>query len=95
LDVTSTGEQALIRCTDEEQLEWATREGRAIYSYNASDFCRLHSTRLQQDRHHAGIIIGDQQTISIGEEMGRLLKLTEAKNGLEMMDRLEFLNNWR
>ncbi|MGO8701383.1 MAG: hypothetical protein ACLQVY_27170 [Limisphaerales bacterium] len=60
-----------------------------------SDFCRLHSTVLHQGCHHAGIIIGDQQTISTGEEMRRLLKLSEAKSAEEMKDQLEFLNNWR
>lgn len=95
LDVTSSGEQGLWQCTDREQLQWATKEGRSIYSYNVSDFCRLHSATLQQGRHHVGIIIGDQQTTSIGEEMRRLLKLSEARNAEEMKDRLEFLNNWR
>jgi hypothetical protein len=95
LDVTSSGEEGLLRRTDEEQLEWATQEGRSIFSYNVSDFCRLHSTILHRDRHHAGIIIGDQQTISIGEEMRRLLRLSEVKSAEEMKDQLEFLNNWR
>ncbi len=44
---------------------------------------------------HAGIIIGDQQTVSIGEEMRRLLQLAEAKSAEEMAGQLEFLNNWR
>ena len=95
VDVTSTGEQGLLRRTDEEQLEWATQQGRSIYTYNATDFCRLHSATLHQGRHHAGIIIGDQQTVSIGEEMRRLLKLNEARSAEEMKDQLEFLNNWR
>ena len=95
MDVTSTGEQGLSRCTDEEQLEWAAKQGRSIYSYNASDFCRLHSAALHRGFHHAGIIIGDQQTVSIGEEVRRLLKLGEAKSAEEMRDQLEFLNNWR
>jgi hypothetical protein len=95
LDVTSSGEQGLLRCADEEQLEWSTQQGRSIYSYHASDFCRLHSTWLRQGRRHGGIIIGDQQTVSIGEEMRRLLKLNETKSAEQMADQLEFLNNWR
>jgi len=69
-DVTSSRERGLLQCSDAEQLTWAVEQQRAIYTYNASDFCRLHSEFLRQERHHAGIIIGDQQTASIGEELG-------------------------
>ncbi len=69
-DVTSSRERGLLRFSDEEQLAWAAGEGRALFTYNASDFCRLHSEFLRQGRRHAGIIIGDQQTASIGEELG-------------------------
>jgi predicted nuclease of predicted toxin-antitoxin system len=94
LDVTSTRELGLLRCSDEEQLAWAFEGGRVIYTYNASDFCRLHSEFMRQGRHHAGIIIGDQQAISIGEEMRRLLRISDARTAAEMADNLEFLGNW-
>lgn len=94
-DVTSSRERGLLRCTDEEQLVWAAERGRAIYTYNASDFCRLHSEFLRQRRHHAGIIIGDQQTVSIGEELRRLLRIGDAKTADDMKDNLEFLSHWR
>jgi hypothetical protein len=69
LDVSSSRESGLLRCSDEEQLAWASDQARVIYTYNASDFCKLHSEFLRQERHHAGIIIGDQQALSIGEEI--------------------------
>jgi len=93
-DVTSSRERGLLGCSDEEQLTWASEQGRALYTYNASDFCRLHSEFLGQGRHHAGIIIGDQQTVSIGEELRRLIKISEAKTAADMKDQLEFLSNW-
>ena len=95
LNVTSSRERGLAGHSDDEQLEWTTQQGRVIYTYNAADFCRLHSAVLLQGRHHAGIIIGDQQTVSIGEEMRRLLKISEAKTAADMQDKLEFLSNWR
>jgi len=95
LNVTSSRERGLFGGSDDEQLEWAARQGRVIYTYNAADFCRLHSEVLTQGRHHGGIIIGDQQTVSIGEEMRRLLKISEAKTAADMQDKLEFLSNWR
>ena len=94
-DVTSSRERGLLRCTDEEQLVWTAEGGRTIYTYNASDFCRLHSEFLREGRHHAGIIIGDQQTVSIGEELRRLLRICEANTADDMRDSLEFLSNWR
>ena len=83
-----------MQCSDAEQLTWAVEQQRAIYTYNASDFCRLHSEFLRQGRHHAGIIIGDQQTASIGEELRRLIKVSEARTAANMKDSLEFLSNW-
>jgi hypothetical protein len=94
LDVSSSRELALLQCSDEKQLEWAFKQGRAIYTYNASDFCRLHSEFIRHGRHHAGIIIGDQQVLSIGEETRRLLKISDARTAADMRDNLEFLSNW-
>jgi hypothetical protein len=94
LPVTSSRERGLAGHSDEEQLEWSTQQGCVIYTYNACDFCRLHAAFLQQGRHHSGIIIGDQQAVSIGEEMRRLLRISDARTAPEMEDRLEFLSNW-
>lgn len=94
LDVSSSRELALLRCSDEQQLAWAFEQGRAIYTYNASDFCRLHSEFIRHERHHAGIIIGDQQVLSIGEETRRLLKISDARTSADMGDNLEYLSNW-
>jgi hypothetical protein len=94
LDVTSSRERGLLRCLDDEQLAWASEQLRAVYTYNAADFCRLHSEFLRHGRHHAGIIIGDQQTASIGEQIRRLIRISEARTAEEMKDALEFLSNW-
>jgi hypothetical protein len=93
-DATSSRERGLLECSDEQQLLWASEQPRVIYTYNASDFCRLHAEFLHRGRHHAGIIIGDQQTVSIGEELRRLIRIGEAKTAADMQDNLEFLNNW-
>lgn len=95
LDVSSSRELALLQSSDEGQLAWALEQGRAIYSYNASDFCRLHAEFIRHGRHHAGIIIGDQQTLSIGEETRCLLRISDARTAADMRGNLEFLSNWR
>ncbi len=94
LDVSSSREMALLQCSDEEQLAWAFEQGRVIYSYNASDFCRLHSEFMRQGSHHAGIIVGEQQVLSIGAEARRLLRICDARTAADMGDNLEYLGNW-
>jgi len=94
LDVSSSRELALLQSSDEEQLTWAFEQRRAIYTYNASDFCRLHSEFIRHGRHHAGIIIGDQQVLSIGEVTRSLLRISEVRAAADMGDNLEFLSNW-
>jgi hypothetical protein len=39
----------------------------------------------------SAFIIGDQQTMSIGQELRRLLRINEAIPAAEMVDRLEFI----
>ncbi len=84
----------MLGLMDEEQLAWAAQQGRVIYSYNAADFCRLHSAWIRGGRRHGGIVIGDQQTTSIGVEMRRQLKLADARTSETMENCLEFLSNW-
>jgi uncharacterized protein with PIN domain len=94
VDVTTTSEADLMEASDEAQLLRATREGRALLTYNAADFCRLHKQFIQEDRHHAGIIIAEQQRHSVGEMMRGVLRLTATFDAETMRDRLEFLNRW-
>ena len=93
-DVTSTRERGMLGYRDEDQLQWATEQGRVIFTYNASDFCRLHSRYSAAGKRHAGVVIGEQQRISVGEELRRLLRLVDAKSAQEMENNLEFLSNW-
>lgn len=75
IDVRTALDADKISCTDEEQLIWATEQGRLLYSFNVADFCRLHSTFLAQRRGHAGILLARQQRYSVGEQLRGLLKL--------------------
>lgn len=43
--------------SDERQLELATRMGLALLTHNRSDFERLATRYLDEETHHAGIII--------------------------------------
>jgi len=75
-------------------LEFARTNGRVLFSFNISDFQRLHTEYLSQGESHAGMILAPQQQFSIGEQIRRLLKLAAARSAEEMENRLEFLSNW-
>ncbi|MEG4799174.1 DUF5615 family PIN-like protein [Microcoleus sp. ARI1-B5] len=91
VDVITTSDANKLSCSDEEQLIWAAEQGRAIYSFNTKDFCRLHSTFISEDIGHAGIIMGVQQRYSIGEQLRGFFNLIAAKSAEEMIDQLVFL----
>jgi hypothetical protein len=77
--------------TDEEQLAFARREGRVVYTLNAGHFSRLHRELLSAGREHAGIVVIPRQRYSIGEKIRRLLSLVDAVSAEEMKNRLEYL----
>lgn len=93
-DVTSALDAGMAGRSDEQQLTWAATNGRALYSFNRGDFCRLHTVWLREGRSHSGIILS-RQDLSLGEQMRRLLRLTSRLTREEMQDRIEFLSRWR
>ncbi|MGA9382987.1 MAG: DUF5615 family PIN-like protein [Phormidium sp.] len=80
--------------SDEEQLKWATEEGRVLYSANIADFCRIHSVLMVQGGSHAGIILVQQQRYSVGELLGGILNLMEAISAEDMMNQVVFLSGY-
>jgi hypothetical protein len=49
---------------------------------------------MAANRDHTGIIVARQQRYSVGEQLGRLLKLIGTRSADEMQNRLEFLSDW-
>jgi uncharacterized protein with PIN domain len=92
-DVLTVPDAGMGEKNDEEQLAWASAEGRALYSYNRGDFCRLHKAWIRAERAHAGIILS-RQDLGIGEQLRRLLRLINRLTSEEMINRLEFLSSW-
>ena len=45
---------------------------------------------MEQGRSHWGIILAQQQLLSVGERLRRLLRITGTLSTEEMKDRLEF-----
>jgi hypothetical protein len=94
VDVTTALEEDMIERADEEHLEYATGQGRALYSFNVGDFYRLHSSWLNGGKSHTGIILARQQQYTVGQQLRRLLKLLDNRTAEEMKDCVEFLSAW-
>ncbi|MEM9948206.1 MAG: DUF5615 family PIN-like protein [Cyanobacteria bacterium P01_D01_bin.36] len=94
VDVLTVADVGMLHKSDEEQLTWAAEKGRTIFSFNARDFYRLHTMRLEQGSSHAGIVLAPQQRYGIGELMRGVLKLINTRSAEEMNDQIEFLSSW-
>lgn len=92
LDAVSTTEAGRGGESDESQLDWASNENRALFTFNVGHFADLHSMRMAEGRHHAGVIVSSQRPI--GEVIRRLLHLAGTLDAESMRDRLEFLSDW-
>ena len=76
-DVVSCGEAGRLGYGDAEQLEFATSQGRILYSANVKDYARIHGEWLASGRRHAGIVVCNHQEWSIGEQVRRLKVVSE------------------
>ena len=95
VDVLTALEAKMIERSDEEHLEYATKEGRVLCSFNVRDFYRPHQEYLTEGKSHRGIILARQQRYLTGEQMRRLLKLIATKSAAEKMkNQVEFLSAW-
>jgi len=71
--------------TDEEQLAFASREGRVIFTQDA-DYLRLHAA----GRPHAGIVYAPQQS-GVGELVRGLMLVFDVLTTDEMNSHVEFI----
>ncbi len=94
LDVVTALERGMIRKSDDKHLDFATQEGRVLFSFNRGDFYRLHLRYLTEGKPHAGIILANQQRYSVGEVMRKILLIATARTAVDMENRIEFLSAW-
>ena len=66
--MTTTAEVQLTALDDRAQLRWASGNPRIIETYNAADFCKLHREFIETNQQHAGIVIMEQQRLSLEKE---------------------------
>lgn len=92
--VITAMDAGLAEKPDEEQLAFAAARGCALYTFNVSDFYRLHTQWASAGREHAGMILAPQQRFSVGEQLRRILRLRGAVSVESMQNKVEFLANW-
>ena len=85
-DVVSAHEVRNNSLTDKQQLEFASSEQRAIFTFNAVDFDRLHKERLTQGALHYGIILAKQ--ITLGETVKRLSKFLSSHSAEDVRNNI-------
>lgn len=95
VDVQTALDAGLVGRPDDEQLAHAGAEGRILYTFNVGDFMHLHGEYVTAGRAHAGIVFGDQQRFSVGEQMRRLLRIIALRSAEEMRNGYEFLSAWQ
>ena len=80
--------------SDDEQLAFATDQGCVLYTFNVSDFYRIHAEWAAAGREHGGMILAAQQRFSIGEQLRRVLRLRATETASSMRNQIQFLGNW-
>ncbi len=90
-DILTTLEAERCGTSDEKQLEFATEQGRTIYTFNVGHFAALHADCLARGIEHRGIVVIPDQRLSIGEKVRRLARLVASVSAAEMFNRMEFL----
>lgn len=79
--------------SDADQLATAATQGRVLYTRNVRDFRVLVRRRVEDGRHHAGVVYWPA-SFSIGEQRRRLVVLWESRSAEEFVNIEEFLSNW-
>ncbi|MEM9276582.1 MAG: DUF5615 family PIN-like protein [Cyanobacteria bacterium P01_F01_bin.143] len=86
INVTTSPEEGLIGASDEQQLAFALREKRVIFTFD-DDFLSLAATGIE----HCGIIYTPQQRQSTGKVISDLIIVWECLESEYMYNNIEFL----
>ena len=93
LDCISTHESGNRGRADLDQLVFATRQGRAILTFNVKDFVRLAQEFDASGKSHKGIIVSDQP--SFRELLRRILVLLHRYANKDLTDKLLWLQDYK
>lgn len=87
LEVERTGK------SDEEQLTYAIRHKKAIFTHNVRDFTILSESYAAQGKHHFGIIVSEQ--ISFSELLKRTLRFLSSNSKNTIRNKLIWLSDYK
>jgi uncharacterized protein with PIN domain len=93
IDVLTTTEAGQTHASDEDQLRFATAEGRVIITFNRGDFARLHALWVATGRSHSGIIALTKQRTPIGVLVRKLSRVVEVQTPAQMTGVVLYLND--
>jgi len=88
-DVVSAHDVQKQSLSDYQQLEYAVSEGRAIVTFNAGDFDRIHKEYIKSGKNHFGILLSKQ--IPVGELTRRIAKFLFSHTSEEMKTNIFWL----
>jgi len=94
-DCLTVNEAGLRGARDEDHLRFAVIEGRIVYTCDVKDFQRLDREWRLAGMHHRGIIILTEPRANVGLQIRCLQSLSARLGDTPMVDRLEFLLNYR
>ncbi|MEX1252703.1 MAG: DUF5615 family PIN-like protein [Dehalococcoidia bacterium] len=96
-DVVSAHETGALGVTDEEQLEQASAEGRALFSFNYRDFIEIGRDWFASGRAHSGIILSYRQyrRSEVRELARRVLALLDSVPVEELENSIRVLDQFR
>lgn len=92
-DVVTTLDVGNLGNPDEEQLEYAVHNDRAILTHNRRDFRYLHRDYMSCAQHHCGIIVSVH--INLDEIERRMLNLLRSVSADQARNRLFSLSDFR
>jgi hypothetical protein len=85
VDVLTVQEAVMVGATDQDQLAFAARQGRVLFTHDA-DFLRLHAAGTN----HAGIAYAPQQ-MPVGQIVRALMLIYQVLEPADMRNHVEFL----
>lgn len=88
IDVTTTPEQKLIASVDEDQLAYATKQGRLLITKD-NDFLKI--ARLTTD--HTGIAYTPQHTLTTGQIVRALKRIYDEKTPEQIQGTVTYIKN--
>ncbi len=91
-DAVSALELGRYQLSDQEQINYAVSEKRAILTFNVKHFTPLFEEYCNTGKEHYGVIVSDQ--IAFGELLRRTLNLLNTVTADEMKNNIKYLGEF-